>query len=262
MLADVTPGSANALDLTPGRVVWASVKATEVSADRPVLVDRFLDDAVEIDVDALYDGTELYLGGVMEHIEEAGIHSGDSSCALPPITLGHETIDRIRRGEDRRQNLVLLDDLCDLMTDGSLCAMGGLTPLLRKVGLGRLHLLHRLDDPALGRAGRQVLDVGGVVPALRDPCAVVQHAQRAQGLDQRSLMLIEVGELLVTLDDVVQLGAQRVQQVAVRDDVDVLAVVGQVLGCVGSGDHRSFRRLRWEVDRTIPHRIHGRRCEG
>ncbi len=56
--------------------------------DHPVLVDRFLDDAIEIDVDALYDGTELYLGGVMEHIEEAGIHSGDSACALPPITLG------------------------------------------------------------------------------------------------------------------------------------------------------------------------------
>jgi carbamoyl-phosphate synthase large subunit len=61
-----------------------------------VLVDRFLDDAVEIDVDALYDGNELYLGGVMEHIEEAGIHSGDSACALPPITLGAEEIDRIR----------------------------------------------------------------------------------------------------------------------------------------------------------------------
>ena len=53
-----------------------------------MLVDRFLEDAVEIDVDALFDGTELYLGGVMEHIEEAGIHSGDSACALPPITLG------------------------------------------------------------------------------------------------------------------------------------------------------------------------------
>jgi carbamoyl-phosphate synthase large subunit len=65
-------------------------------AEHPVLVDRFLDDAVEIDVDALYDGEELFLGGVMEHIEEAGIHSGDSSCALPPITLGREVIDRIR----------------------------------------------------------------------------------------------------------------------------------------------------------------------
>ncbi|MEU4574107.1 carbamoyl-phosphate synthase large subunit [Nonomuraea sp. ATR24] len=62
----------------------------------PVLVDKFLDEAIEIDVDALYDGSELYLGGVMEHIEEAGIHSGDSACALPPITLGSHDIKRIR----------------------------------------------------------------------------------------------------------------------------------------------------------------------
>ena len=78
-----------------GLVAYMST-ATEVSHDRPVLVDRFLDEAIEIDVDALFDGTELYLGGVMEHIEEAGIHSGDSACALPPITLGREDIKRIR----------------------------------------------------------------------------------------------------------------------------------------------------------------------
>jgi carbamoyl-phosphate synthase large subunit len=71
-------------------------RATEASPEHPVLIDRFLDDAIEIDVDALYDGTELYLGGVMEHIEEAGIHSGDSACALPPITLGSEYIELIR----------------------------------------------------------------------------------------------------------------------------------------------------------------------
>ncbi|WP_431041228.1 carbamoyl-phosphate synthase large subunit [Streptomyces sp. P1-3] len=65
-------------------------------SEHPVLIDRFLDDAIEIDVDALYDGTELYLGGVMEHIEEAGIHSGDSACALPPITLGGFDIKRLR----------------------------------------------------------------------------------------------------------------------------------------------------------------------
>jgi carbamoyl-phosphate synthase large subunit len=65
-------------------------------SEHPVLVDRFLDDAVEIDVDALYDGAELYLGGVMEHIEEAGIHSGDSACALPPITLGGHDVKRLR----------------------------------------------------------------------------------------------------------------------------------------------------------------------
>jgi carbamoyl-phosphate synthase large subunit len=71
-------------------------RATEASPEHPVLIDRFLDDAIEIDVDALYDGQELYLGGVMEHIEEAGIHSGDSACALPPITLGQEYIKLVR----------------------------------------------------------------------------------------------------------------------------------------------------------------------
>ncbi len=74
--------------------------ATEISPDRPVLVDRFVDDAVEIDVDAIFDGEELFLGGVMEHIEEAGIHSGDSSCALPPITLGAAEINRIREATE------------------------------------------------------------------------------------------------------------------------------------------------------------------
>ncbi|MFD1813912.1 carbamoyl-phosphate synthase large subunit [Rhodococcus gannanensis] len=75
-------------------------RATEISDDRPVLVDRFLDDAVEIDVDALCDGTEVYLGGVMEHIEEAGIHSGDSACALPPITLGRADFENVRRSTE------------------------------------------------------------------------------------------------------------------------------------------------------------------
>ncbi|MGO4534245.1 carbamoyl-phosphate synthase large subunit [Leifsonia sp. 2MCAF36] len=67
-----------------------------VGPAHPLLVDRFLDDAIEIDVDALYDGEQLYIGGVMEHIEEAGVHSGDSSCTLPPITLGRREIDRVR----------------------------------------------------------------------------------------------------------------------------------------------------------------------
>ena len=66
-----------------------------VGPEHPLLVDRFLDDAIEIDIDALYDGTELYVGGVMEHIEEAGIHSGDSSCTLPPVTLSRDQIARV-----------------------------------------------------------------------------------------------------------------------------------------------------------------------
>jgi carbamoyl-phosphate synthase large subunit len=72
-------------------------RATEVSPEHPVLVDRFLNDAIEIDVDALFDGQELFIGGVMEHIEEAGVHSGDSSCALPPITLGAGDLAEVRR---------------------------------------------------------------------------------------------------------------------------------------------------------------------
>jgi len=67
-----------------------------IAPGSPLLVDRFLDDAVEIDIDALYDGTELYVGGIMEHIEEAGIHSGDSACTLPPVTLGRDIINRVR----------------------------------------------------------------------------------------------------------------------------------------------------------------------
>ncbi|GAB4085487.1 carbamoyl-phosphate synthase large subunit [Myceligenerans cantabricum] len=66
----------------------------------PLLIDRFLDDAMEIDVDALYDGEELFLGGVMEHIEEAGIHSGDSACVLPPVSLSEAEIERIRRSTE------------------------------------------------------------------------------------------------------------------------------------------------------------------
>ncbi len=76
-------------------------RATAASPEHPVLIDKFLDDAIEVDVDALYDGSELYLGGVMEHIEEAGIHSGDSACALPPITLGREDIGLIRDATER-----------------------------------------------------------------------------------------------------------------------------------------------------------------
>jgi carbamoyl-phosphate synthase large subunit len=75
-------------------------RATQLSPAHPVLVDRFLEDAIEIDVDALCDGTEVYIGGVMEHIEEAGIHSGDSACALPPVTLGRSDIEAVRRATE------------------------------------------------------------------------------------------------------------------------------------------------------------------
>src|SRR5699024_1110257 len=66
------------------------------SAAVPVLVGPSLEDAIEIDVDALYDGSEVFMGGIMEHIEEAGIHSGDSACVLPPLTLGEAVLERVR----------------------------------------------------------------------------------------------------------------------------------------------------------------------
>ncbi|NCX09772.1 MAG: carbamoyl-phosphate synthase large subunit, partial [Actinobacteria bacterium] len=71
-------------------------KATAITPNHPVLIDKFLDDAIEIDVDALYDGSDLYLAGVMEHIEEAGVHSGDSACVLPSTSLDKNMLDQIR----------------------------------------------------------------------------------------------------------------------------------------------------------------------
>ncbi len=72
-------------------------RAVKASPDRPVLVDRYLEDAVEIDVDAISDGKEVVVAGIMEHIEEAGVHSGDSACSLPPFSLPKDTVEEIRR---------------------------------------------------------------------------------------------------------------------------------------------------------------------
>jgi carbamoyl-phosphate synthase large subunit len=70
--------------------------AVQASPEHPILIDKFLENATEIDVDALADGTEVMIGGVMEHIEEAGIHSGDSACSLPPFSLGSDIIDKVK----------------------------------------------------------------------------------------------------------------------------------------------------------------------
>uniref|UniRef100_UPI0030EC9002 carbamoyl-phosphate synthase large subunit n=1 Tax=Undibacterium luofuense TaxID=2828733 RepID=UPI0030EC9002 len=72
-------------------------EAVKVSNDSPVLLDRFLNDAIEVDVDCLSDGERTFIGGVMEHIEQAGVHSGDSACSLPPYSLKQETIDELKR---------------------------------------------------------------------------------------------------------------------------------------------------------------------
>jgi carbamoyl-phosphate synthase large subunit len=71
--------------------------AVQASPEHPILIDKFLDEAIEIDVDALCDGSEVVIGGIMEHIEEAGIHSGDSACSLPPYSISAEIVAEIRR---------------------------------------------------------------------------------------------------------------------------------------------------------------------
>ena len=76
-------------------------KATEITPNQPVLIDRFLDDAIEIDVDALFDGRELFLAGTMEHIEEAGIHSGDSACVLPSFSISPEKLREVRDATEK-----------------------------------------------------------------------------------------------------------------------------------------------------------------
>ncbi|MCX2682644.1 carbamoyl-phosphate synthase large subunit [Campylobacter sp. MIT 21-1685] len=72
-------------------------EAVEVSEKSPVLIDEFLDNATELDVDAISDGKEIYIGAIMEHIEEAGVHSGDSACTLPPINIDEKTLDLIEQ---------------------------------------------------------------------------------------------------------------------------------------------------------------------
>jgi carbamoyl-phosphate synthase large subunit len=82
------------------RALGAAVAADPTGEIPPLLIDRFLDDAIELDVDALFDGDELYLAGVMEHIEEAGIHSGDSACVLPPVTISASELQRVRESTE------------------------------------------------------------------------------------------------------------------------------------------------------------------
>ena len=78
-------------------VVRYMKEAVEYSQDRPVLIDHFLEDAIEVDVDALSDGEDVVIGGIMQHIEEAGIHSGDSSCVLPAVDIPEHLLERMRR---------------------------------------------------------------------------------------------------------------------------------------------------------------------
>jgi len=98
----VLGGRAMEIVYRPEELAEFMARAVVASPEHPVLVDKFLEDAVEVDVDAVSDGERTVVAGVMEHIEEAGIHSGDSSCALPPFTLGSSTVQAI---EDQTRRL-------------------------------------------------------------------------------------------------------------------------------------------------------------
>lgn len=87
-------------------------EAVDASPDKPVLIDKFLEDAIEVDVDAIADGTDSVVGGIMEHIEEAGVHSGDSACALPPHSLPERVLDEIRNATHK---LAAELEVCGLM---------------------------------------------------------------------------------------------------------------------------------------------------
>jgi carbamoyl-phosphate synthase large subunit len=91
----VLGGRAMEIVYSPEELAGYLTRATEAGPDHPVLVDRFLEAAIEIDVDAVADGEEVLIGAVMEHIEEAGVHSGDSSCTIPPATLSDDELDRV-----------------------------------------------------------------------------------------------------------------------------------------------------------------------
>ena len=86
--------------------------AVQASPEHPILIDKFLEQAIEVDVDALADRQTVVIGGIMQHIEEAGIHSGDSACSLPPYSLPKKTIDEIRR---QTKALALELGVCGLM---------------------------------------------------------------------------------------------------------------------------------------------------
>jgi carbamoyl-phosphate synthase large subunit len=92
----VLGGRAMEIVYTDGDLMNFMEKAAEASPDKPILIDKFLEDAIEIDVDAVADGETCVVAGIMEHIEEAGIHSGDSACTLPPYSLDDKVIDKIK----------------------------------------------------------------------------------------------------------------------------------------------------------------------
>jgi carbamoyl-phosphate synthase large subunit len=140
-------------------------RATDITPDHPVLVDRFLDSAIEIDVDALFDGQELFLGGVMEHIEEAGIHSGDSACVLPAMSLSRDQIATIKEATTKIAKAVGVVGLINIqfaMSDSQLFVLEANPRASRTVPF-----VSKATGVALAKAAAR-LAVGSSIAALRE----------------------------------------------------------------------------------------------
>ena len=140
-------------------------RATDITPDHPVLVDRFLDSAIEIDVDALFDGQELFLGGVMEHIEEAGIHSGDSACVLPAMSLSRDQIETIKEATTKIAKAVGVVGLINIqfaMSDSQLFVLEANPRASRTVPF-----VSKATGVALAKAAAR-LAVGHSIAALRE----------------------------------------------------------------------------------------------
>ena len=140
-------------------------RATDITPDHPVLVDRFLDSAIEIDVDALFDGEELFLGGVMEHIEEAGIHSGDSACVLPSMSLDAKAIATIKEATTKIARAVGVIGLINIqfaMSDSQLFVLEANPRASRTVPF-----VSKATGIALAKAAAR-LAVGSTISQLRE----------------------------------------------------------------------------------------------
>ncbi len=158
-------------------------RATELSPEHPVLVDRFLEDAIEIDVDALCDGTEVYIGGVMEHIEEAGIHSGDSACALPPVTLGRQDIESVRHATEAIAHGIGVVGLLNVqyaLKDDVLYVLEANPRASRTVPF-----VSKATAVPLAKACARIM-LGATIAQLRDEGVLVKSRRRCQRLAERS----------------------------------------------------------------------------
>jgi carbamoyl-phosphate synthase large subunit len=162
-------------------------RATDITPDHPVLVDRFLDSAIEIDVDALFDGKEIFLGGVMEHIEEAGIHSGDSACVIPAITLSEAQHEEIRDATLKIANGVGVRGLINIqfaLADGILYVLEANPRASRTVPF-----VSKATGVALAKAAARIA-LGGSIEQLREEGLLPKSGDgKAHGISVKEAVL-------------------------------------------------------------------------